>query len=88
MVAMMLSEKHEKKPTRQSTTRKSRFRRTANFSLDSASVWDDFNLELLNVDFRAREYAVFPEEVLAFPREKCEEDGEFRERIAPFGLID
>src|SRR5438046_2283625 len=66
MIAMSMSEKHEAKPTRVNTTKSSKFRKTADFGLNSASAWNDFNLNLLGAEYVKKEYHELPEDVCQF----------------------
>jgi hypothetical protein len=60
MVAMSMAEKHEEKPSKASTTKSRKFRKTADFGLNSASAWNDFNLNLLGADYVKQEYHELP----------------------------
>ena|SRR6266516_274770 len=68
MVAMSMAEKHEKNPSKASTTKKSKFRKTADFGLNSASAWNDFNISLLGAEYDKDEYHDLPVDVTEFGR--------------------
>src|SRR5947207_1413961 len=61
-----MSEKHEAKSSRVSTTKSSKFRKTVDFGLNSASAWNDFNLNLLGAEYVKKEYHDLPEDVSQF----------------------
>ena len=63
---MSMAEKHEKNPSKASTTKGSKFRKTADFGLNSASAWNDFNLHLLGAEYVKKEYHELPESVSQF----------------------
>lgn len=63
---MSMTETHEKRPSKASTTKRSMFRKTADFGLNSASAWSDFNLNLLGADYIKREYHELPYGVSEF----------------------
>ena len=63
---MSMAEKHEKNPSRASTTKSRKFRKTADFGLNSASAWNDFNLNLLGAEYVQKEYHTLPESVTQF----------------------
>ena len=66
VTALLMAEKHEANPSRLSTTKSSRFRKTADFGLNSASAWTEFNLNLLGADYVKNDYHSLPDEVYAF----------------------
>lgn len=66
VAALLMAEKHEANPSRLSTTKPSRFRKTADFGLNSASAWTEFNLNLLGADFVKNDYHSLPDEVYTF----------------------
>ena len=68
---MAMSEKHEMNPSKASTTKNSKFRKTADFGLNSASAWSHFNLNLLGADYDKREYHDLPPDVTEFGRKEA-----------------
>ena len=68
---MSMVEKHEKNPTKATTTKKSKFRKTADFGFNSASAWNDFNLNLLGADYDKDEYHELPLDVTEFGRKEA-----------------
>jgi hypothetical protein len=63
---MSMADKHEKNPSKVSTSKISRYRKTADFGLNSASAWNDFNLNLLGAEYVKAEYHELPEDVSQF----------------------
>jgi hypothetical protein len=70
-IAVSMAEKHEKKPTKASTTKKTKFRKTADFGLNSASAWNDFNINLLGAEYDKDEYHNLPLDVTEFGRNEA-----------------
>jgi len=68
---MAMAEKHEMNPTKASTTKNSKFRKTADFGLNSASAWNHFNLNLLGADYDKREYGELPLDVTEFGQKEA-----------------
>ena len=63
---MSMADKQEKNSTKPSTSKISRYRKTADFGLNSASAWNDFNLGLLGVEYVKTAYHELPKEVGQF----------------------
>jgi hypothetical protein len=66
IIAMSIADKQEKNPTKANTSKISKYRKTADFGLNSASAWNDFNLDLLGVEYVKAEYHELPKEVDQF----------------------
>lgn len=66
MIAISMADKHEKNPSKTSTSKASRYRKTADFGLNSASAWNDFNLNLIGVEYVKTDYHELPEDVRQF----------------------
>ncbi len=61
-----MAEKHENNPSKASTTKTSKYRKTADFGLNSASAWNDFNLHLLGAEYVKETYNALPDAVGKF----------------------
>lgn len=60
---MLMAEKHENNPSKASTTKMSKYRKTADFGLNSPSAWNDFNLHLLGAEYVKEIYSALSDAV-------------------------